>query len=123
MSLVCYRCGASLSGLPMPLSRLEECPGCTVQLHVCRMCVNFDQQRPKGCTEDDAIEVRDKKSANFCDYFKPRENAFTPDDIEADTAARQDLAALFGEASAPGDESTDLIRPDPLAEARSLFED
>ena len=35
------------------------------------MCERYAPRKPKGCSEDDAIEVRDKKAANFCDYFKP----------------------------------------------------
>ena len=93
--LRCYRCGESLAELSLPLTRLDECPKCHVQLHVCRMCERYAPQRPKGCSEDDAIEVRDKKAANFCDYFKPSPRAFNPAEQQAEDAARSTLDSLF----------------------------
>ena len=69
--LVCWKCGASLSALTLPLRRLEECR-CRAELHVCRMCVEYDTGVAKHCREPTAEEVRDKASANFCDHFKPR---------------------------------------------------
>jgi hypothetical protein len=93
--LKCWRCGEPLAKLSLPLSRLDECPKCRVHLHVCRMCVHYAPSRPKGCSEDDAIEVRDKKAANFCDYFKPNPRAFNPAEQEAENAARAALDALF----------------------------
>lgn len=95
MSLSCYRCGASLAALSLPLARLDECPECRAELHVCRMCLNYAPNKPTGCSEDDALDVRDKKAANFCDYFKPNPNAFDGADIEREQRARADLDALF----------------------------
>jgi hypothetical protein len=104
MALSCHRCGNSLDELSLPLTRLDECPACGCQLHVCLMCRSYDPKAPTGCTEDDAIEVRDKKSANFCDYFEPSESAYRPGAMQADQAARSKLAGLFGE-SGPGEAS------------------
>ena len=109
MALSCHRCGNSLDELSLPLTRLDECPACGCQLHVCLMCRSYDPRVPTGCTEDDAIEVRDKKSANFCDYFDPSESAYKPDAMQADQAARSKLAGLFGE-TGPGE--TDPIETD-----------
>ncbi|SRR5690606_14999158 len=93
--LRCWRCGASLAALTPPLGRRDECPECRAELHVCRMCVNFDRRRPKACREDDAEEVRNKESANFCDYFKPSPTAFDPAERAAAAAAKSALDALF----------------------------
>jgi hypothetical protein len=93
--LVCYHCGASLAALSLPFSRLDECPACRVQLHVCRMCTRYAPRLPKGCVEDDAPDVRDKKSANFCDYFKPKPGAYEPAEQQAAAAAMAALEALF----------------------------
>ena len=93
--LKCYRCGEALAKLSLPLARLDECPKCRVHLHVCRMCVHYAPRKPKGRSEDDAIEVRDKKAANFCDYFKPDPRAYNPAEQEAENAARSALDALF----------------------------
>jgi hypothetical protein len=59
------------------------------------MCERFAPRKPKGCVEDDAPEVRDKKAANFCDYFKPSAGAFNPAEQQAEDAARSALDSLF----------------------------
>jgi hypothetical protein len=93
--LECYHCGASLAALSLPFTRLDECPACRMQLHVCRMCTRYAPRLPKGCTEEDAPDVRDKKSANFCDYFKPKAGAYDPAGQQAAAAAQSALDALF----------------------------
>ena len=94
--IVCWRCGASLEALTLPLSRLDECPGCGVHVHVCRLCEFFAPARPRQCREDDAEEVKEKERANFCDYFRPRAGAFDAARAAAEQQARDQLAALFG---------------------------
>ncbi len=91
----CYRCGTSLAALSLPFGRADECPKCRVELHVCRMCERFTTRNQKGCTEEDAPDVRDKKSANFCDYFKPTPRAFDGAEQQAEQAARTALDDLF----------------------------
>ncbi len=96
-NLACYRCGESLAGLSLPLSRHDQCPGCSADLHVCRMCVFFDARVPRQCREDGADDVGDKERPNFCDWFKPSDTAFDPGrKTEADAAAAA-LGALFGD--------------------------
>lgn len=102
-SLVCWKCGASLSALTLPLRRREECPTCNAELHACKMCVEYDTAKAKHCREPIAEEVRDKEHANFCDFFKPRENAFQPPNVAEVDKSRAGLDALFGAGkSAPG---------------------
>jgi hypothetical protein len=101
--IACFRCGASLASLSLPLSRRDECPDCSAHLHVCRMCRHFDLAAVNQCLEDDAEEVRDKERVNFCEWFVPAENAFdAAAKAEADRA-RQSLDALFGDGDAPTD--------------------
>ncbi|HTT02310.1 MAG TPA: hypothetical protein VMG11_09525 [Steroidobacteraceae bacterium] len=94
--LVCWKCGASLAALTLPLRRLEECPRCRAELHVCRMCVDYDTRVAKHCREPIAEEVRDKEHANFCDFFKPRSSAYTPPNTAEVDKARAALDKLFG---------------------------
>lgn len=115
--LRCFRCGASLAGLSLPLSRRDGCPSCSVHLHVCRMCRFFDPAVPKQCLEDDAEEVTDKERVNFCEWFSPDPNAFDPARAAKSAAAEAKLAALFGDADAPAGDDGD----DPLHEAEDLF--
>ena len=96
-SLACYRCGAALAALSLPLSRRDQCPDCSADLHVCRMCISFDERVPRKCREDGAEDVTDKERPNFCDWFKPSDTAFDPSHKAEADAAKDALAALFGE--------------------------
>lgn len=94
-SLVCWKCGASLSALSLPLLRLDECPACRAQLHVCRLCVEYDTRVAKHCREPTAEEVREKDRANFCDHYGPKEGAYTPGRTEEIARAKNALEDLF----------------------------
>jgi hypothetical protein len=95
-NLACFRCGASLSALSLPLSRRDQCPECTADLHVCKMCIFFDASVPRKCREDGAEDVSEKERPNFCDWFKPSDRAFDPNRKSEEDAAKDALAALFG---------------------------
>ncbi len=96
-NLSCYRCGESLASLSLPLSRQDQCPGCSTDLHVCRMCSFFDKHVPRQCREDGADDVTHKERTNFCDWFKPSDSAFDPARKAEADAAQDALAALFGD--------------------------
>ena len=115
-NIACFRCGASLASLSLPLSRRDECPECSAHLHVCRMCRYFDPAAVRQCLEDDAEDVADKERLNFCEWFVPSETAFDPAAKAEADRARQSLDALFGdgEGSADGPDSS-------LGEAEKLF--
>lgn len=103
-TLVCWKCGASLQALELPFRRLEQCEGCEAELHVCRMCVNFNSRVAGGCTEDHAEEVMDKERANFCDYYQPRPGAYVRIDEPRTRATRAQLDALFDGDAAVNDD-------------------
>ena len=116
-SIACFRCGASLGHLSLPLSRQDSCRECGAHLHVCRMCRSFDRNAVDQCTEDDAERVREKTELNFCDWFVATEGAF-------DAAARREheqastaLDALFGDSDPAPGETADS----ELAAAEALF--
>jgi hypothetical protein len=94
--LKCWKCGASLADYTLPLRRLEECRACHAELHACRMCEFYDTSKAKHCREPIADEVKDKTSANFCDYFRPTPDAWQPAQLSAAEQARAQLEALFG---------------------------
>ncbi len=94
--LVCWKCGASLAHLSLPLPRLDECTSCRAELHVCKLCLFYDVSKAKHCRETVAEEVRDKERANFCDYFKPREDAYSGRRKTEAEKARTALESLFG---------------------------
>lgn len=101
--LVCWKCGAPLNDVPLPFSRRAECPACHAELHVCRSCRYYDPRVNGQCTEDRAEEVREKARANFCDYFKPRPDAYVRPEHAKTQAAKAKVDALFGTAAAESD--------------------
>lgn len=117
--LVCWKCGASLAALPLPLSREAECPKCRAWLHCCRLCQFHNPRLTSQCDEERAEEVRDKEGANFCDWFRPRPGAHRPRGEEKTQAAKSRLDDLFGGTQASGgkaeaarDKLGDLFAPD-----------
>jgi ribosome-binding protein aMBF1 (putative translation factor) len=94
-SLVCWRCGASLQALTLPLRRLDACRACNAELHVCRMCVEFDTSYAHHCKEPTAEEVRRKDEANFCDHFKPKAGAHVARDEAGLARSKAALDDLF----------------------------
>jgi hypothetical protein len=106
--LLCWRCSAALTELPLPLSRLAECPACRTELHVCRMCLYYDPSVARSCREPIAEDVHDKQRANYCGYYTPRPNAYAPGNERSANAERAALDALFGPApAAPADSGAD----------------
>lgn len=94
-TLHCWKCGATLEALTLPLSRTDECRACRAELHVCRLCRFFDLSKAKSCAEPVADEVQDKTRANFCGYFEPAAGRHQPAGTAAESA-RNALEALFG---------------------------
>jgi len=115
MPLVCWKCGASLEALSLPLQRLDECKQCHAELHACKLCEWYSTAVAKHCREPIAEEVKDKERANFCDYFKPRPDAYSSAPQSAAEKAKSELAALFGGAKSGG-------AAEPSAEERARAE-
>ncbi len=110
--LFCWRCGASLTELTLPLERRDECPACHAQVHVCKLCEFYEPKVAKQCREPIADEVKDKDRANFCGYFQPNPHAYQAVDQSGSTSARGDLDALFGGAEpspAGSSDATDAL--------------
>jgi hypothetical protein len=116
--LVCWKCGAELRGVPLPLSRLAECASCKAELHVCRLCQNYEANTVRKCREIRAEDIINKERANYCDWFKPRPGAFDSRRRAKTESAKARLDGLFG-GSRPTKEGEDAAR----AAAERLFSD
>jgi ribosome-binding protein aMBF1 (putative translation factor) len=92
---VFWNCGASLAALSLPLRRLDACKACNSELHVCKMCVEYDVSYAKHCKEPTAEEERNKNAANFCDHFKPRPGAYVAKNTSEVERAKSVLDDLF----------------------------
>ena len=95
--LVCWSCGASLTDIPLPFTRLEQCKSCHADLHVCRLCRYYNPNISDKCDHDMAEPVRDVAVANFCHYFRPRPNAFSVDKKSKSDEGLAQLKSLFGD--------------------------
>lgn len=94
--LSCWNCAADLGDLPRPLSRHEHCERCGEPVHCCRMCRHYDPGVADQCREDRADVPANKETANFCEYFSPREGAGQSAGDDAAARARARLDDLFG---------------------------
>jgi hypothetical protein len=119
-ALVCWKCGESLAGLTLPLRRLEICGKCNAELHVCRMCVEYDVSKAKHCREPIAEEVRDKDHANFCDFYRPRPDAYRQANQAELDKSRAGLDALFG--GKPGSSASGASASSAADEAKRTLE-
>lgn len=93
--LICWKCGASLAHLSLPLTKRDVCKQCNAELHACKLCEFYDVSKAKHCREPIAEEVRDKDRANYCDYFRPKADAFVHQLQSAAEQAKAQLEALF----------------------------
>lgn len=67
----CFYCQKPLPEhlLEEKISRRTECPSCSRELRVCKMCKYYDPSSYNECREPNAERVVDKEKTNFCDYF------------------------------------------------------
>ena len=117
---VCWKCGGSLKALELPYSRRDECPHCHAELHVCRLCKHYAPRLTSLCNHDYTDPPRDRDRANFCDYFKPRKNAYQKLDARQSDLSRNQLSELFGE-KVINDVSRDRYQ-DPFEESKAAHE-
>ena len=115
----CWRCGHELGELPKPMPRLEQCPACEADLHVCRFCVYYKPSISGKCDHDLAEPAREIDLANFCHYFRPSSQAFIAQEADKEKAAREKLATLFGDENTDADDIASA--DDPLEKLKSLF--
>lgn len=92
----CWRCGTELTELRLPVSRRDECAVCRAEIHVCKQCAFYDGRLANACREERAEHVADREKANFCDYYKPRADAYQSADVRGQSKARSQAEALFG---------------------------
>ena len=67
----CHRCGGVIPG--NAFGRSDRCPACGADARCCRNCVFEEPSYRSECKETQAEPVRDRESANYCDFFRPRQ--------------------------------------------------
>ena len=111
MPTSCHACGAVLR-LDGPVGRRTTCPECDADLHACINCRFYDEASAHECREPHADHILDKQQSNACELFQLGDGASRR--RKSSRTARNQLAALFGEAPAPRDE-------DPRDALEALF--
>jgi hypothetical protein len=111
MATSCYGCGAQVR-FEAPVGRRTTCPVCDADLHCCIDCRHYDEGAPHACREPHADNVLEKEASNACELFQLGDGASRR--RVKSSAARDALAALFGEAPAAADD-------DPRSELDALF--
>jgi hypothetical protein len=72
--MLCHKCKKEID-VPKTVGRKDTCPMCQADLRCCRNCRHYDPKYYNQCRESQAERVIDKERANFCDYFKFKDNA------------------------------------------------
>ena len=94
--LVCWKCGQDASEHPQPLSTYAECSACGAYLHCCRTCSHWNPKLRISCEETRAEEVKDRETANFCQWFTTTSKVHQSQIESASAqAARDQLTNLF----------------------------
>lgn len=106
MATSCYGCGAELR-IDGPVGRRMTCPECEADLHSCMNCRHWDESAAHECREPHADHVVDKVASNACDLFQLGDGASRR--RQGSRAARDRLAALFGEAPAKEEDPKDAL--------------
>jgi hypothetical protein len=101
MATSCHACGAEVR-IDGPVGRRTTCPECDADLHSCINCRHHDPSAARACREPHAEHVLDKEASNACDLFQLGDGASRR--RAAPTAARDALAALFGDAPRAAEE-------------------
>ena len=101
------------------MPRLEQCPACEADLHVCRFCRYYKPSISGKCDHDLAEPAREVDIVNFCHYFRPNSEAFIAIEADKEKQARDKLALLFGDEQTETDNNE--TSDDPLEKLKSLF--
>jgi hypothetical protein len=87
------------------VGRRTTCPECDADLHACINCKHYDEAAAHECREPHAEHIIDKLQSNACDLFQLGDGASRRRQ-KSSRAARDQLAALFGEKPAPDEGDT-----------------
>jgi hypothetical protein len=90
----CGHCGRELR-IEANIKREEVCPSCGGYLHCCLNCRFFAGRISRGCSEPQTEEVRDRETANFCDFFVFAEGRSPATSANAASRAKVQFESLF----------------------------
>lgn len=88
----CHSCRRELV-ISLPPGRTETCPACGADLRCCLNCTFYDEAAYNNCREGQAERVLQKDRANFCEFFRFRDESSLS--VSPSGATRQKLDDLF----------------------------
>lgn len=71
-NLTASRCFNCATALPPDINFKGACPKCSVALHCCKQCANFEPSTRFQCLKLIPVRIPVKDAANECELFKPR---------------------------------------------------
>ncbi len=93
--MICAFCKQEINIDP-PVSRNDVCPGCGRDIRCCKNCAFYDPSAYNECKEVMADRIVDKERANFCDYFRLKDDSSPlPAGNDRVKEAKAKLEALF----------------------------
>lgn len=87
---MCWKCGKNIEAKNIYFK--DECSFCHSDLHSCKNCVFYLPSAHFSCRENIEELVNDKESANFCDFFRVKNN-FSDDSSNFDFAKEKSAVA------------------------------
>jgi hypothetical protein len=97
MAYYCWNCGNELVfevKVGVKVHRLDTCPHCGNDLHVCKNCILYDDNLHNKCRETESNFIRDREVSNFCTHFSFNDSE-APSQKPDLVAAKAKLEAMF----------------------------
>lgn len=97
---MCWKCKKPID-ISERIYRNSTCGFCGADLHSCRNCKFYDVGSHYDCRENISDLVKEKESANFCEWFSAKSDfaggALASGEGDKAVQAREQFSALFGE--------------------------
>jgi hypothetical protein len=71
--MYCHKCLSKQNEENKKIGFRDTCSKCGFDLHVCKNCRHYAEDKPNDCNIFDIEPVSDKEKFNFCEEFSPNE--------------------------------------------------
>jgi len=68
----CWKCGKTVSEIPVKIGFRATCPHCDIDLHVCKNCRYYAPGKPNDCMVPGTDPIRDREASILCEEFKEK---------------------------------------------------
>jgi DNA-directed RNA polymerase subunit RPC12/RpoP len=98
MAYYCHKCRNEIEFIVkvgIKVGRLDTCPHCSADMHVCKNCRFYDPSLHNQCRIPEADFIRERDVANFCHHFDILDRDAPPEVDTSEAKARAKLAEVF----------------------------